>query len=379
MLVAFQPHLVSRTRHFGDAMGAALGAADEVVVCDVYLAREDPDPAVTGALVAAAVPLPAEQVAFVTDLGDVPAALVARARPGDLVLTLGAGGVTDVGPRVLALLAGDTGRIVRSLRRSPGGRDDGGTSGTPVGGPRRDRRQGHQRSRTLRAPAVATALAGVALPAGGRCSCCCWWAAGVWAVWFSSWLAVDTVDVSGAQTASADDIRARADIDVGEPLVRVDLADAEARVRSMAVVRTVEVTRQWPDGVLVSIEERVAIAVVDIGGRLRGMDAEGVVFRDYNRAPPGLPRVETSIGTTSEALREAALVISALPQELTLIVDHVQVETVDQISLVLKDGRIVIWGSSADSETKAEVLVELLKTPAQVYDVSVPSRPTTSP
>ena len=104
VLVAFQPHLVSRTRHFGDAMGRALGAADEVVVCDVYLAREDPDPEVTGALVAAAVPLPQGRVRFVEDLADVPAELTARARPGDLVLTLGAGDVTDVGPRVLALL-----------------------------------------------------------------------------------------------------------------------------------------------------------------------------------------------------------------------------------------------------------------------------------
>ena len=104
LLVAFQPHLVSRTRTFGAAMGEALGAADEVVVCDVYLAREDPDPSVTGALVASAVPLPPEHVAFVPDLDDVAAALVSRARPGDLVLTLGAGSVTEVGPRVLELL-----------------------------------------------------------------------------------------------------------------------------------------------------------------------------------------------------------------------------------------------------------------------------------
>ncbi|NYD58521.1 UDP-N-acetylmuramate--alanine ligase [Nocardioides marinisabuli] len=104
VVVAFQPHLVSRTRLFGAGMGAALGAADEVVVCDVYLAREDADPAVTGALVADHVPLAPERVAFVPDLDDVPAALVARARPGDLVLTLGAGSITEVGPRVLALL-----------------------------------------------------------------------------------------------------------------------------------------------------------------------------------------------------------------------------------------------------------------------------------
>jgi UDP-N-acetylmuramate--alanine ligase len=105
LVVAFQPHLVSRTRTFGAAMGRALGAADEVVVCDVYLAREDADPDVTGALVADAVPLTAGHVAFLADLDLVPAELVARARPGDLVLTLGAGSVTDLGPRVLALLA----------------------------------------------------------------------------------------------------------------------------------------------------------------------------------------------------------------------------------------------------------------------------------
>jgi UDP-N-acetylmuramate--alanine ligase len=105
LIVAFQPHLVSRTRIFGEQMGVELGAADEVVITDVYLAREDADPAVTGQLVADAVPLPDGAVAFVPDLGDVAAALVERARPGDMVLTLGAGTITNVGPEVLQLLA----------------------------------------------------------------------------------------------------------------------------------------------------------------------------------------------------------------------------------------------------------------------------------
>ena len=104
LVVAFQPHLVSRTRLLGEAMGVALGAADEVVVVDVYVAREEPDPAVTGRLVADAVPLPGERVHYVPEVDDVAAELVRHARPGDLVLTLGAGSVTDVGPRVLALL-----------------------------------------------------------------------------------------------------------------------------------------------------------------------------------------------------------------------------------------------------------------------------------
>jgi UDP-N-acetylmuramate--alanine ligase len=104
VVVAFQPHLVSRTRIFGPGMGEALGAADEVVVMDVYVAREDPEPGVDGRLVASHVPLPDERVHFEPSWSATPAALVDRAGPGDLVLTLGAGDVTLVGPEVLELL-----------------------------------------------------------------------------------------------------------------------------------------------------------------------------------------------------------------------------------------------------------------------------------
>jgi UDP-N-acetylmuramate--alanine ligase len=106
LVVAFQPHLVSRTRIFGAEMGRALGGADAVVVMDVYVAREDPEPGVDGELVASHVPLPPEDVCFEPDRSRTAARLVERARPGDVVLTLGAGDVTLVGPQVLELLAG---------------------------------------------------------------------------------------------------------------------------------------------------------------------------------------------------------------------------------------------------------------------------------
>ncbi len=102
LVVAFQPHLVSRTRLFGAAMGRELSAADRVVVADLYLAREDPDPAVTARLVVDAVDgPPATPGGAVEHLAEV---LVPDLRPGDLLLTLGAGDITTVGPRVLALL-----------------------------------------------------------------------------------------------------------------------------------------------------------------------------------------------------------------------------------------------------------------------------------
>jgi len=105
VVAVFQPHLYSRTQFFSDAFGEALGLADEVVVMDVYAAREDPVPGVTGALVAGAVPLGPEHVVYEPSWSAVAGHLAARARPGDLVITCGAGDVTMIGPEVLALLA----------------------------------------------------------------------------------------------------------------------------------------------------------------------------------------------------------------------------------------------------------------------------------
>lgn len=104
LVVAFQPHLYSRTQTFAAEFGQALGLADEVVVMEVYGAREDPIPGVTGATVAAAVPLPPERVRFEPSWSAVAGELAARARPGDLVITMGAGDVTMIGPELLALL-----------------------------------------------------------------------------------------------------------------------------------------------------------------------------------------------------------------------------------------------------------------------------------
>jgi UDP-N-acetylmuramate--alanine ligase len=106
LVAVFQPHMYSRTATFADAFGEALSLADEVVVMDVYGAREDPLPGVTGGLVAAAVHLPPEHVLFEPSWTSVPAAVVSRAVAGDLVLTLGAGDVTQIGPEVLRLLEG---------------------------------------------------------------------------------------------------------------------------------------------------------------------------------------------------------------------------------------------------------------------------------
>ncbi|MBB4915844.1 UDP-N-acetylmuramate--L-alanine ligase [Streptosporangium saharense] len=105
VIAVFQPHLYSRTRFFADEFGVALGLADEAVVLDVYGAREDPEPGVSGAMVADRVPLPGERVVYAPQRESVPALVAGRARPGDIVLTMGAGDVTELGPLIVAELA----------------------------------------------------------------------------------------------------------------------------------------------------------------------------------------------------------------------------------------------------------------------------------
>ena len=251
--------------------------------------------------------------------------------------------------------------------RTPGST---GTARTPASSSRRfSRRRWSQRWRRWRGLVAALVVLALVL-------------AGVWAVYFSALLAVDRLEVVGTSTLDPAAIAATADVPVGGPLATADLDAARLRVGALAQVRSVEVTRQWPHTVVISLTERTPVAAVTLGGELRGLDQDGVVLDALPTKDPAataLPTVEAGREVTSAAMAEAAHVVAALPADLAARVDHVEVATIDQISLELGDGRVVRWGSAQDSATKAEVLAALLLQPrAATYDVSVPSLPTTA-
>lgn len=104
----FQPHLFSRTARFSREFGMALAVADQIVVTDVYAARETPLPGVTGRLVAdAATAVSGGTVQYVAHRADLADHLADRVEPGDLVLTMGAGDITTLPDELAALLAED--------------------------------------------------------------------------------------------------------------------------------------------------------------------------------------------------------------------------------------------------------------------------------
>jgi UDP-N-acetylmuramate--alanine ligase len=105
LVAAFQPHLYTRTRDFADAFGRALAAADVILLTEIYQARERPLAGVSAALVAQAAAAAGRPVAWQGTRDALATALADVVRPGDVVLTLGAGDVTRTGPELLARLA----------------------------------------------------------------------------------------------------------------------------------------------------------------------------------------------------------------------------------------------------------------------------------
>ena len=103
VLVLFQPHLYSRTRHLAHELGVALSTADAACVTEIYRAREEPVPGVDGKLVVDAL-RPGMRAGWTPVVEDGARLVASWAQPGDLVLTVGAGDVERAGPLVLEAL-----------------------------------------------------------------------------------------------------------------------------------------------------------------------------------------------------------------------------------------------------------------------------------
>jgi len=200
----------------------------------------------------------------------------------------------------------------------------------------------------------------------------------VYLFYFSSALAVEKVEVTGTDVLSPASVRRIAQVPLGDPLARVDTGAVRARVEDLVAVKDVEVSRCWPDTVCIAVTERTPVAVVDKEGNLWGLDDTGILFRQYAARPRDLPLVRMKATTSTDALAEAAAVVGALPSDLAKRVEYLDVQTVDEISLRLRNGALVVWGSADDSANKVRVLAPLLEARpnAHEYNVSVPGSPT---
>jgi cell division protein FtsQ len=131
-------------------------------------------------------------------------------------------------------------------------------------------------------------------------------------------LVVRAVHVDGLVTLPAEQVQEAAGIGSGTPLLRVDVGTAEARVARLPQVASVEVTRDWPDRVVITVVERVPVAVVGAAGQRSLIDAHGVLFDLVTGEPPAgvVPLDVAEPSADDPATRAGIAAIGALPAAL---------------------------------------------------------------
>jgi cell division protein FtsQ len=192
-----------------------------------------------------------------------------------------------------------------------------------------------------------------------------------WVLLGSSLLAVHTVVVTGEHRLTAEQVEQAAAVPAGTPLARVDTVAVARRVKALRVVASVSVTRSWPRAIRVSVVERVPVAAVADGAGYDLLDASGTSFATVTQLPAGLLRLQAK-GSDAEATRAALAVLHSLPVALRDLVGLLRAPSPAGVALVLRDNRVVIWGSATDAKAKGEAALALLRMPGTVFDVSSP-------
>ena len=196
-------------------------------------------------------------------------------------------------------------------------------------------------------------------------------------VYFTPLLSVRTIAVAGASSVSEEEILDRLDVPVGLPLVRVDTAAAAQRVATIPALATVRVQRKYPSTVQVTVEERTPVAFFESPDGTQLLESSGGDFA-IAPPPPGVVRLVTDNPVFGDPVTKDALaVLDTLPPLLRDQAGELRASTLSDISILLLDGRTVVWGSKDDSQRKAAVAIALLSQPGQIFDVSSPDLPTT--
>lgn len=201
-----------------------------------------------------------------------------------------------------------------------------------------------------------------------------------WGAFFSSLLALDPTRISVEAPAGTVDLTAVQELaaaQAGTPLPRLGTGALADSIEQVAGVRTATVTRDWPRGLAITVEPRVAAAAVPTEGGFTLVDGEGVDLGVVGTAPAGIPVLDIPLDeNTPRTLGATLAILASLPDELRAEVSGVAARNADQVVLTL-NGAIVRWGGDSENELKASVLATLRQIPAAVYDVSTPRRPIT--
>lgn len=192
-----------------------------------------------------------------------------------------------------------------------------------------------------------------------------------WVALFSSVLGAKRVVVHGAHVVSPARIRSVADVPNGRPLLRLDTGAIARRVETLPAVAAASVHVSYPSTVVITVTERIAVGYLAADGAVVLVDRSGRQFRTVSVAPSGLPRFDIPKGATA-AGHAVATVAGALTAPVLHKLSSISANDPSAITLHLRDGRTVQWGSADRSADKAQVLPALLARPGTEFDVSNP-------
>ncbi|MGO8959790.1 MAG: cell division protein FtsQ/DivIB [Streptosporangiaceae bacterium] len=196
-----------------------------------------------------------------------------------------------------------------------------------------------------------------------------------WALLGSSLLVVRHVEVTGNRLVSTAEIRAAAKIRPGAPLATVNTAAAAHRVEQLAPVLSAQVSRSWPDTIVITVTERTPEVAVASAGGYQLIDGDGVRVRFVTRKPVGMPVLTAppAVLRGNSAVRAAVMVLTRLPPKLRSLVVSVSAPAASAVTLRLAGGIRVMWGGAGNARQKAADLAVLLRTHGRYFDVSDPN------
>lgn len=188
---------------------------------------------------------------------------------------------------------------------------------------------------------------------------------------------VASVEVDAPPGLNADAVRAASGIQLGVPLLTVDLEAAQRQLATVPQVASVVASRQWPDTVLLEVTERTPVALTDSTRGPWLVDSTGTAYLPAPKPPPGLPRLTAHRVAPGDPATESGLaVLASLAPDVRQKLQVVEADGPSDVTLRLTGGKQVKWGSPTDSARKAAVLVVLLSQHGSLYDVSAPDLPT---
>jgi cell division septal protein FtsQ len=198
-------------------------------------------------------------------------------------------------------------------------------------------------------------------------------------------LVVRAITVSGAHLVTPAQVIAAADVPAGTPLIRVDPAQVALRVEArIRQVETARVSKQWPDGLAITIRERVPVVAVRMaGGGYDLVDHDGVIVNWAKARPARLPLLETSLPGSElrgdQGVAAVSAVLAGLPGWLSDQVKAVSVNapgsgTSPAVRLYLSGGVTVDWGGPDRARVKAQELATLMRDTGQSGNTVQPGK-----